>query len=66
MWRIPPYSDTDDTPVLEIGDRIEGKNEGSVTANRLGNYNVGISGIGLPREAKWKSANVSCLVRDGS
>lgn len=42
-WRIPPYSDTDDTPVLEIGDRIEGKNEWKVTANRLGNYNVGIS-----------------------
>lgn len=41
-WRIPPYSDTDDTPVLEIGDRIEGKNEWKVTANRLGNYNVGI------------------------
>lgn len=42
-WRIPPYSDTDDTPVLEIGDRIEGRNEWKVTANRLGNYNVGIS-----------------------
>lgn len=42
-WRIPPYSDTDDTPVLEIGDRIEGKNEWKVTANRLGNYNVSIS-----------------------
>ena len=42
-WRIPPYSDTDDTPVLEIGERIEGKNEWKVTANRLGNYNVGIS-----------------------
>ena len=42
-WRIPPYSDTDDTPVLEIGDRIEGKNEWKVTDNRLGNYNVGIS-----------------------
>lgn len=42
-WRIPPYSDTDDTPVLETGDRIEGKNEWKVTANRLGNYNVGIS-----------------------
>lgn len=42
-WRIPPYSDTDDTPVLEIGNRIEGKNEWKVTANRLGNYNVGIS-----------------------
>lgn len=42
-WRIPPYSDTDDTPVLEIGDRIEGKNEWKVTANRLGKYNVSIS-----------------------
>lgn len=42
-WRIPPYSDTDDTPVLEIGERIEGENEWKVTANRLGNYNVGIS-----------------------
>lgn len=28
---------------MEIGDRIEGKNEWKVTANRLGNYNVGIS-----------------------
>lgn len=38
-WRIPPYSDTDDTPVLEIGQRLllgEGWSWISLFANKVG------------------------------